>query len=360
MLHLGKQQLKIIFCIKCCNMKKIALLILCFSFIKIQAQTIQILSKGTRTSIRGLSVVNDNIFWASGSNGMIAKSTNGGQTIEWQQVKGYEKRDFRDIEAFDSNTAIIMGVDWPAIILKTKDGGKNWYKVFEDSTKGMFLDAMEFEGSYGIVVGDPINKEPFIARTFNKGEHWEIESLYSSKKKDSLAKGEAFFASSGTNIKITSFNKNESYITLITGGTNSYLLSALAPNDKIKLPIIQGKESTGANSIDINSQTKKGIVVGGDYMNDKDTTLNCVLIDFTNGIKFSHPQTPPHGYRSCVIYLNENNLVTCGTSGIDISNDGGMNWQLISTESFHVVQKTKKGNTVYLAGGMGRIAKIIF
>ncbi|MFX8910908.1 hypothetical protein ABTN03_19845, partial [Acinetobacter baumannii] len=65
-----------------------------------KAQQIKIITEGTKTSIRGLSVVDDKIFWASGSNGMVARTTDGGKTIEWQQVKGYEKRDFRDVEAF--------------------------------------------------------------------------------------------------------------------------------------------------------------------------------------------------------------------------------------------------------------------
>src|SRR5439155_27013141 len=130
-----------------------------------QAQTIQILSSGTKTSIRGLSVVNNNVLWASGSNGTVTCSTDGGKTFNWITVKGYEQRDFRDIEAFDSNIAIIMAVAEPAIILKTKDGGNTWKKVFEDSTKGMFLDAMDFLGNYGVVVGDPIGGKLFRATT---------------------------------------------------------------------------------------------------------------------------------------------------------------------------------------------------
>ncbi|MBA4197310.1 MAG: oxidoreductase [Chitinophaga sp.] len=344
------------------------------SVVSIQSQTIQVLTEGTKTSIRGLNVVNDNIFWASGSSGKVAKSTDGGKTIQWQQVKGYEKRDFRDIEAFDSNTAIIMGVDWPAIILKTNDGGKNWYKVFEDSTKGMFLDAMVFDKVnpylnindtanievFGIVIGDPINGKPFFAVTTNAGSTWKKPIEDKKVKFLSLNEGEAFFASSGTNIKITDYN-DFSPPFAVTGGKQSRLIDFLYHKDYGKLPIIQGKESTGANSIDVNNKTKKGVVVGGDFANDKDTTLNCVLINF-NSIKpqFTHPQTPPHGYRSCVIYLTDKKLITCGTSGIDISNDGGKNWQLISNESFHVVQKAKNGSAVFLAGGKGRIAKVIF
>ena len=121
------------------------LFILVNAFVAIgQTPTIEILESGNKVSIRGLSVVTNKIIWASGNKGMVAKSTNGGKTFDWIKVAGFEKRDFRDIEAFDKNTAIIMGVDAPAIILKTTDGGKSWNKVLEDSTKGMFLDAMDF------------------------------------------------------------------------------------------------------------------------------------------------------------------------------------------------------------------------
>src|SRR4051812_11897092 len=137
-----------------------------------KAQTIQVLTNGTKTSIRGLSVVNDNVLWASGSNGTIARSTDAGKTFKWLTVKDYEQRDFRDIEAFDSNTAIIMAVAEPAIILKTTDAGKSWKKVFEDTTKGMFLDAMDFAGKYGVVVGDPINNKMFMAATNDFGDTW--------------------------------------------------------------------------------------------------------------------------------------------------------------------------------------------
>src|SRR6478609_2546181 len=127
------------------------------AFATAQQPTINILESGKRISIRGLSVVSDKIIWASGSGGNVARSTDGGNTFTWMKVPGYEKNDFRDIEAFDSNTAVIMGITTPAVILKTKDGGKNWAKVFEDTTKGAFFDAMAFsENESGVLVGDPI------------------------------------------------------------------------------------------------------------------------------------------------------------------------------------------------------------
>src|SRR5579871_2783557 len=119
-------------------------LIFLFFCTTVFSQQIQILNNNTKTSLRGLSVVSNKIIWVSGSKGTVGRSIDAGKTWEWITVKNYETRDFRDIEAFDKNTAVIMGIAEPAVILKTTDGGKNWKTVFTDSTKGMFLDAMEF------------------------------------------------------------------------------------------------------------------------------------------------------------------------------------------------------------------------
>src|SRR5689334_15833398 len=135
---------------------------------------VELVTSGTKTSLRGLSVVNDNIAWVSGSNGTVGKTTNGGKNWKWFTVKGFEKMDFRDIEAFDAVTAVIIAVAEPAYILKTDDGGESWKVVYENKTKGMFLDAMEFwNEESGIVVGDPLNGKFFIARTFDGGTSWE-------------------------------------------------------------------------------------------------------------------------------------------------------------------------------------------
>jgi photosystem II stability/assembly factor-like uncharacterized protein len=101
-------------------------------------------------------VISDDIIWVSGSNGTVGKSVDGGVTWKWQIVKGFEKKDFRDIEAFGANTALIMAVDSPAYILKTLDGGDTWKVVYRNDSKGIFLDAMNFRNNReGIVVGDP-------------------------------------------------------------------------------------------------------------------------------------------------------------------------------------------------------------
>jgi photosystem II stability/assembly factor-like uncharacterized protein len=218
----------------------------------------------------------------------------------------------------------------------------------------MFLDAMEFwNKDSGIVLGDPINGKLFIARTFDGGNNWQKIPFDKLPSADS---GEACFASSGTNIR--KLDRDEACF--VTGGLRSRLFIR---DEKIDLPIVQGKETIGANSVAVSDDTKlKGgfhiIVVGGDFKNDTLSEKNCAITS-DHGKTWIAPIVPPHGYRSCVEFISKEKLITCGTSGIDISNDGGMNWQLISKESFHVCRKAKSGKSVFLAGANGRIAKLV-
>ncbi len=326
------------------------LLLLIFSvsnLFEANAQTVKILTSGTKVSLRGLSVVNDKIVWASGSNGTVAKSLDAGLTWQWIKVNGFEKTDFRDIEAFDAKTAIIMGVDSPAYILRTVDGGLTWVKVFENNSKGIFLDAMEFwNNQSGIVIGDPIKNRFFIGRTFDGGKTWQTIPEANKPVADS---GEACFASSGTNIR--KLNKAEAVF--ISGGLTSHIFIR---NKKILLPIIRGKETTGANSIAVKN-SKTFIIVGGDFTAKDATDSNCV-ISTNGGATFFVPDSLPHGYRSCIEYLQKNDWVTCGLNGVDYTKDNGTIFRKISDEGFNVCRKAKKGKAVFFAGSNGKIGKL--
>src|SRR5436190_14875382 len=245
-------------------MKQLFLYFLLLSPAVISAQKLEMLTAGTKTSIRGLSAVSDRVIWVSGSNGFVGKSIDSGKSWKWRVVKGFEKRDFRDIEAFDAATAVIMAVAEPANILKTMDGGETWTVAYQNPAKGMFMDAMQFwDPLSGIVIGDPINGKFFIARTFDGGDTWHEIPERNLPRADS---GEACFAASGTNLRV--LDKDEGCF--VTGGLKSRFFWKKNP---IPLPIIQGKETTGANSLAVRDSKKiknslNIIVVGGDFAND--------------------------------------------------------------------------------------------
>jgi len=311
-------------------------------------QSVQLVATGPDVSLRGLSVVTNNIIWVSGSAGTVGRSLDGGSTWKWMKVKGYEKTDFRDIEAFDGKQAVLMGIGAPAYILKTTDSGAHWRLVYKDETKGMFLDAMEFWNEQsGIVVGDPVNKKIFIARTFDGGYSWRGIPEKNYPVADS---GEAMFASSGTNVR----KLNKQQAVFVTGGSKSRLFIR---DKKIELPFEQGKETGGANSIALKNE-RNMVVVGGDFTNKEDTLKNC-FITTDGGNSWTPPSISPHGYRSCTEYINKKNWVCCGPTGVDYSSDDANNWNWISKEPFHVCRKAKKGKAVFFAGSGGRIGKLI-
>jgi photosystem II stability/assembly factor-like uncharacterized protein len=328
------------------HMRLFQTILFIFFSLFIQAQYLQILTEGT-ASFRGLSVVSDQILWVSGSEGTVGLSMNGGTTWKWIKVPHYEKSDFRDIEAFSDREAIIMGITEPAVILLTKDGGISWKKVFEDTSKAAFLDAMDFSGNQAAVIGDPVMNHIFFAESTDKGEKW---ASLSPSGFIPTVEGESFFAASGSNIK----HLPDGSWVLVSGGKKSCIYFG-----KYRIPLLinQGKETTGANSIAISPvNNNQAFIVGGDFKHDTAQSGNSLLVQI-NPFNQKTPLVPPHGYRSCVDYINNNQLICCGTSGVDISNDGGLHWQLISNMSFHVCRKSKTGNAVFLAGSQGKIAR---
>jgi photosystem II stability/assembly factor-like uncharacterized protein len=329
-------------------MRYIIFLLCCISGLK--AQTVHVIAEKKGISFRAISVVSDKIIWVSGSSGTIGKSIDAGKTWQWMKVPGYETKEFRDIEAFDEHTAVIMAVGEPAVILKTENDGRKWKAVYTNSTPGMFLDAMEFwNDESGIVIGDPVNGRFFVARTFDGGNNWRPLSFDKLPVADS---GEACFAASGTNVR--ALTRGEACF--ISGGSKSRFFFK---DNRIDLPVLSGKETQGANSVAIWSKNRKipfVAVVGGDFDKPELNTGNCAL-STDGGKTWTVPQTPPNGYRSCIEFISQDRLITCGINGVNISNDRGKNWKRISGEGYHVCRKAKKGKSIFLAGS-GKIGKL--
>ena len=318
-----------------------------------QSQTLIPLASGKNTSLRGLSVVNDTVAWASGSKGWTASSINGGKTWTWKQIPGYENLDFRDIEAFSANRAILLSAGTPAVILLTNDGGSVWKEVYRNDSPEIFLDGMDFwDADRGLIYGDPIKGKLVLLKTSNGGTNWED---ISQNNTISVMAGEASFAASGTAIRCDS--KGNTWIA--TGGIKSRIFYSSDYGNSWKVndcPIIQGKSSTGPFSIAFYTK-KLGIAVGGDYLIDS-SRVNNLLLTNNSGKTWLKPSISTFGYRSAVEYLSKLRLIATGPGGTDISNDGGKNWKNLSLIGYHTVRKAKSGKLILLTGSDGRIASI--
>jgi hypothetical protein len=324
----------------------------------------------SKTSFRGLSVVNDKTIWVSGSRGTIAMSNDSGKTFHFSQLTNYAKSDFRDVEAFDANNAIIMSSGTPALILKTTDGGRNWKEVFRKDDSSYFLDAMDFwDSKKGIIVGDPIHGHFVLLQTNDGGDTWqEIDSTRTPNAID----GEAIFAASGTSLRC--WGKNS--FGFVTGGAVSrFIVSSkkLKHIQYIKLKMMQGENSRGTFSFAKSKQL--WLFAGGDYVNDTQITdanfyychdwkqnEHCSILGIEN----------LNGYKSCIEVINDEKnvmgspfIIATGTSGTQIGKrvcsyvDTHFSYTNF-TSQFHVVRKAKHGKSVYLAGPKGKIGKLIY
>ena len=344
-------------------------LIICFFFsiagmcIGQKMSIIQI-GQGMNTSIRGMSIPSDEVIWVSGSNGTVGRSVDGGATFNWIIVKDYEKLDFRDIQAFDSNTAIIMAVDNPAYILKTTDGGRSWKKTFEKKQDGMFLDAMDFKNSKeGICIGDPLvvggmgKKLFYLLRTTDGGDTWQQTPL---NQLPPAQNDEAIFSASGTNIFFLDHPEFE--YAFVTGGAVSKLFMmgrAGKPNKSVGIPINQGIASAGTFSM-ATDRMHKFYCIGGDYKSPRNQFNNFFYTTDAGKKWASSSVAPPFGYRSCIRLIGDKKLVACGPNGIDYSKNGGKEWLDISKEGFNVCMETKSGKAVFFAGEKGKLARLSF
>lgn len=314
---------------------------------------LQALNVENKSDIRGLDMANEKVIWLSGTKGTVARSVDGGQTWEWLKVKGYEQVDFRDIQAFSAQKAVVMGIGSPAYLLATNDGGKTWVLNYENKAKDIFLDGMDFwDEKIGIAFGDPILNKMQLLRTKDGGQSW---TDISTNLKYKMKEGEAGFAASGTGIKTLGKGK----VWIATGGSVSNIYFSADYGDtwqRFNCPIAQGSSSKGAFSIDFYN-AKRGVVVGGDYQNDKDANNNLWLTN-NGGKTWYAPKVNVHGYRSSICYVGSKTMLATGTSGTDISKDGGKTWQNISLLSFNVV--ASYNNTIILAGARGQLFKLLF
>ena len=337
-----------------CVMKKITLLLLLLSH-HVYAQQLhwRPLPAATDASFRGLSVVDDHMAWVSGSKGYTGKTTNGGENWVFAKVPGFEQCDFRSVYAFDSLNAVIANAGAPAYILRTTDGGRTWTKVYENDDSAAFIDGIDFwNNREGMIFGDPLHGRMLLLRTTNGGGSWQEVPVASRPVMDS---GEASFAASGTAIRCLPGGN----AAIATGGRHARLW--LTKNKGINwhpapTPMMHGPASAGIFSLAYLNGAS--IIVGGDYKRDTLRADHIFLSkkDFSGWLK---PAIPTRGYRECVEYINNKIVIATGPAGIDISYDGGMNWQPFCNDKlYHVVRKARKGKLIIAAGGAGKIALI--
>jgi photosystem II stability/assembly factor-like uncharacterized protein len=288
-------------------------------------------------SLRGVHAVSDSVAWATGTDGTILRTQDGG--AHWQRCApptGAEKLDFRGVWAWSADEARVLssGPGDQSRLYKTSDGCAHWIEEDKNEDKDGFWDALVFQsqdfgllgdGHTGVLIGDPV-KGRFATFVMILAKGWFVD-----EKSCAARDGEAGFAASNSMLFVFGSRR---YI-IATGGKGGprVLLSPLlAYNDSTRdclavgLPLAGGSDSSGAFSIAFRD-LKRGVVVGGDYKKPDDGARTAAWTT-DGGRNWSAAGKPPHGYRSAVAWYPEAKVwIAVGTNGSDISRDDGKTWE---------------------------------
>lgn len=351
----------------------------------------------TTASFRGIHSIGNGVAWASGTEGTVLRTTDEGKT--WQHCTtppDAEKLDFRGIQAFNQNTAIVMssGKGDLSRLYKTIDGCKTWKLVFTNPDKEGFWDAIQFvdhkrvskDKDFGMLVGDPVNKRFAIFLTFDSGEHWERQR----KEAPTAQIGEGLYAASNSSLVVNGLRERG----FATGGPKGSRLITFTvyPDDTTQADDLDADAAPGAmpfyfnakrrwviSQIPLATGTSAGafsiasrpygpqknggqlVAVGGDYKSPEASQGTAALL-LSKGSKFSPVQTSPHGYRSSVAYDGPTKTwVTVGPNGTDISYDDGKNWSALKPSTQDAPDADKNWNALslpFVVGPKGRIGKL--
>ena len=312
------------------------------------------LDSGVNASFRGLSVVNNSVVWVSGTGGTVLRTVDGGANWENVSVPNMDKTDFRDVEGFDKNTAIVMGIASPARFYKTTDRGQNWKLVYFDDREEVFFDGMSFWNKRnGIAFSDPVNGRHLLIRTTDGGDTWEeIPADGIPEKLDP----EFGFAASGTGMPVEGRNT----VWLGMGGIKSRVFKSENGGlnwSVAETPVVHGGQSTGIYSVAFKNK-KVGIAVGGDYMNQ--VIQNTMAHTQDGGITWHLPEKQTHQYRECVAHYRGNTFFAVGPSGFDRTTDNGKNWapHYWEVKDLTALAFAKSSRGGFAVGKRGQIYKI--
>jgi photosystem II stability/assembly factor-like uncharacterized protein len=310
-------------------------------------------STGVDANLRGVALVvhrSGTIVWATGSQGTVLRSTDGGQTWTPLHIEGGEKLDFRGVETFDGKSVFVMssGEGEQSRIYRSTDSGATWQMEYSDKRKSFFLDALVCsDETHCFALSDPVDGKFLILATTD-GAQWT--ELPRDHMPAALAKEGAFAAS---NSSLLLYGKSDMYFG--TGGAHARVFhsSDLGQTWSVSVtPVLSGTASRGIFSI-----VRAGdalVVVGGDYSDPK-RNEKVAAYSLDEGQTWHLAKDMPGGYRSCVDTFDAG-FVAVGPNGADTSRDG-IRWTHIDSPELNAV--TFISGKGWAVGPKGAVAQFL-
>jgi len=307
---------------------------------------------GSQARLRGLSVVNPNVVWASGSLGTVLRTTNGGTS--WQSVgpPGTEALQYRDIEAFSATDAVILsiGVGTDSRVYVTSDGGAHWTQTFSNTDPNAFYDCMTFlDRRHGLALSDPVDGRFRLIATSDGGLTWTVVRADMPAALD----GEFAFAASGQ--------------CLVSVGHRAWFATGGSSEARV-FRSDDGGQSWTAHATPIRSgptagifalafrDPHRGLAVGGDFT-VPNLAPDALALTSDGGSTWGLSTQAPNEYRSGAAWVGGRIALAVGPTGSDATLDGGFSWTRFDHGSFDTVDCAH--GACWASGEQGRVARLL-
>lgn len=311
----------------------------------------QLTPTGSAARLRGLSVVNERMVWTSGSLGTVLRTTNKGAT--WRSVgpPGTENLQFRDIEAFDADTALILSIGngTDSRIYRTTNAGRTWSLVFINEDPQAFYDCMAFFDKHrGLALSDPVNGRFRILATNDGGRSWHVVAA----EMPPALPAEFAFAASGQ--CITTAGGRDAWFG--TGG--DAIARVFHSEDRgqswtvANTPIRSGP-SAGIFALAFRDP-RHGLASGGDFFLPA-ASPDALALSNDGGSSWRLVADAPNQYRSGAHWVTGTDAIIVGPSGSDASFNQGRSWHRFDNGSFDTVD-CAGGYACWASGEQGRVA----
>ncbi len=267
--------------------------------------------------------VDSNLIYFGGSDGSIRcynTETNKTRMV----IKLATRGETRDLEASNGVIYGMQSGDDGMLTRISTNGSVGFIEPRE--WKGVFFDALDFNGDVGFLMGDPVDGNFTLYHTKDGGRTWNP-----CEGKVPAITGEAGFAASGSNVHVL----NDSTYMFISGGMRSNFYKSKDSGKTwttVEVPYYPS-ETTGAYSMCFEDDLH-GVVVGGNYK-QPELKMNTTYYTHDGGETWYNSRQPPGGYRSCVFSYN-GVFYCCGRNGIDFS-ENGEDWMPFAEGTFYAL-----------------------
>ena len=309
-------------------------------------------TSGVDARLRGVSASSANVVWASGAAGTVIRTEDAGETWRRLTIPHSSKLDFRDIDALDDRTAVVLsiGPGHASRIYKTTDAGQNWTLQFRNEDPKAFYDAMAFDDKRrGFAVSDSVENTFVILQTLDGGSTWN--RVPTSRLPPALA-DEGAFAASGTNVVV-----RNNFVWIATNASRVLRSSDSGRSWTVSSTPVASGPSAGLFSIAFRD-SRHGIVVGGDFKKEAEAVDSAAITD--SGGRTWMPVSGLSGFRSAVAHVpaHDRTVIAVGPSGSDVSFDDGRTWRAIPGPGFHAVSFAPRSRVAWGVGEKGAVARL--